>query len=67
MRVKITYMLTADRSEQNLEDVLNWPDVESLEGISSHAEVYLDAKYGSGQYTVIAIEEHKSVRAGFNE
>lgn len=60
MRVKIVYtILKESDGEQSapLEDVLQWPDVETLEEVEEHARVYLEQKYGQGVVTTFRVEE----------
>lgn len=56
MRIKITYTLNSNPSQQ-LEDLLRWPDLTTLEEVQPHVSVYLDNLYGAGQYMLIGVEE----------
>jgi hypothetical protein len=59
MRVRVIYRIQneATGNEDQLSDMLNWPDIESLSDAESHIGVYLDQKWGQDKYELVQVEE----------
>lgn len=55
MRINITYTLNTN-PDQQLEDLLRWPDLTTLDEVQPHVSEYLDRQYGAGQYALISVE-----------
>lgn len=58
MRVKITYRVPNESGQlgEELEDVLQWPDVENEQEVQHHAAIHLDSKWGAGHYILLKTE-----------
>ena len=56
MRINITYTLNTNPGQQ-LEDLLRWPDLTTLDEVQPHVLEYLDRQYGAGQYMLVGVEE----------
>ena len=55
MRINITYTLNSN-PDQQLEDLLRWPDLSTLDEVQPYVSEYFDRQYGAGQYTLISVE-----------
>ena len=56
MKIQITYALNTN-PDQQLEDLLRWPDLTTLDEVQPHVTAYLDRQYGAGQYMLVGVEE----------
>ena len=59
MKIRMTYKIQneATGNEDNLSDVLNWPDISTLADAKPHIIAYLDQKWGQGRYLLLDTRE----------
>lgn len=59
MHVKMIYKIQNEQTgqENELEDTLNWPDIEKLDDAKKHVIAHLDGKWGQGKYLLLKTEE----------
>ncbi len=59
MKIRMNYTIQNEvtQKEDALSDVLNWPDLATLQEAEAHIKAYLDSKWGAGNYELTGAEE----------